>query len=34
MKKETLLALIPQQGILPLYFKKDTQVIIDMLKEF
>lgn len=32
MKKETLLALIPQQGILPLYFYKDTQVSIDLLK--
>ena len=32
MKKETLLALIPQQGILPLYFCKDTQVSIDLLK--
>ncbi len=32
MKKETLLALIPQQGILPLYFNKDTQVSIDLLK--
>ena len=32
MKKSTLLALIPQQGILPLYFCKDTQVSIDILK--
>lgn len=32
MKKETLLALIPKQGILPLYFYKDTQVSIDLLK--
>ncbi len=32
MKKETLLSLIPQQGILPLYFYKDTQVSIDLLK--
>ena len=32
MKKETLLALIPKQGILPLYFCKDTQVSIDLLK--
>ena len=32
MKKETLLALIPQQGILPLYFCKDKQVSIDLLK--
>lgn len=32
MKKEALLALIPQQGILPLYFHKDTQTSIDLLK--
>jgi 2-dehydro-3-deoxyphosphogluconate aldolase/(4S)-4-hydroxy-2-oxoglutarate aldolase len=32
MKKETILALIVQQGILPLYFYKDTQVSIDLLK--
>ena len=32
MKKETLLALVPKQGILPLYFYKDTQVSIDLLK--
>jgi len=32
MKKETLLALVPEQGILPLYFYKDTQVSIDLLK--
>lgn len=32
MKKEALLALIPHQGILPLYFYKDTQVSIDLLK--
>lgn len=32
MKKQTLLALIPQQGILPLYFNKDKQVSIDLLK--
>lgn len=32
MKKETVLALIPEQGILPLYFYKDTQVSIDLLK--
>lgn len=32
MKKETILALIPQQGMLPLYFNKDTQVSIDLLK--
>lgn len=32
MKKETLLALIPQQGILPLYFNKDVEVSIGLLK--
>jgi 2-dehydro-3-deoxyphosphogluconate aldolase / (4S)-4-hydroxy-2-oxoglutarate aldolase len=32
MKKETLLALIPEQGILPLYFYKDAQVSTDILK--
>lgn len=32
MKKELLLELIPQQGILPLYFYKDTTVSIDLLK--
>lgn len=32
MKKDTLLALIPQQGMLPLYFHKDTQTSIDLLK--
>ena len=32
MKKETLLQLIPQQGMLPLYFNKDTQVSIELLK--
>ena len=32
MKKETLLALIPQQGILPLYFHKDTTTSIELLK--
>ena len=32
MKKETLLELVPAQGILPLYFYKDTQVSIDLLK--
>lgn len=32
MNKEKLLALIPQQGILPLYFYKDVQVSIDLLK--
>ena len=31
-KKETLLELIPQQGILPLYFYKDTAVSIEVLK--
>ena len=31
-KKETLLELIPQQGILPLYFYKDTTVSIEVLK--
>ncbi|MEO6550881.1 MAG: bifunctional 4-hydroxy-2-oxoglutarate aldolase/2-dehydro-3-deoxy-phosphogluconate aldolase [Ferruginibacter sp.] len=31
-KKEALLALIPQQGILPLYFNKDTEVSIGLLK--
>ena len=31
-KKETLLKLIPQQGILPLYFYKDTAVSIEVLK--
>lgn len=32
MKKEALLALIPQQGILPLYFHKDTETSIGLLK--
>ncbi|MES2891827.1 MAG: bifunctional 4-hydroxy-2-oxoglutarate aldolase/2-dehydro-3-deoxy-phosphogluconate aldolase [Bacteroidota bacterium] len=32
MKKDTLLALIPQQGILPLYFHKDTTTSIELLK--
>lgn len=31
-KKSELLKLIPDQGILPLYFNKDTQVSIDLLK--
>jgi 2-dehydro-3-deoxyphosphogluconate aldolase/(4S)-4-hydroxy-2-oxoglutarate aldolase len=31
-KKDTLLKLIPQQGILPLYFHKDTTVSIEVLK--
>ena len=31
-KKETLLGLIPQQGILPLYFHKETTVSIEVLK--
>ena len=31
-KKETLLESIPQQGILPLYFYKDTTVSIEVLK--
>jgi 2-dehydro-3-deoxyphosphogluconate aldolase/(4S)-4-hydroxy-2-oxoglutarate aldolase len=31
-KKETLLGLIPRQGILPLYFYKDTEVSIEVLK--
>ena len=31
-KKESILALIPEQGILPLYFNKDTQVSIEVLK--
>lgn len=31
-KKETILSLIPQQGILPLYFYKDTTVSIEVLK--
>src|SRR5262245_32018433 len=30
--KETLLQLIPKQGILPLYYNADTQVSIDILK--
>lgn len=31
-KKDAILALIPQQGILPLYFYKDTKVSIEVLK--
>lgn len=31
-KKETIQSLIPQQGILPLYFYKDTTVSIEVLK--
>jgi len=31
-KKEEVLQVIPSQGILPLYFNKDTQVSIDLLK--
>lgn len=31
-KKDTILRLIPQQGILPLYFYKDTTVSIEVLK--
>ncbi len=31
-KKETILSLIPQQGILPLYFYKDVSVSIEVLK--
>ncbi|MDE3252358.1 MAG: bifunctional 4-hydroxy-2-oxoglutarate aldolase/2-dehydro-3-deoxy-phosphogluconate aldolase [Bacteroidota bacterium] len=31
-KKDTILGLIPQQGILPLYFYKDTTVSIEVLK--
>ena len=30
-KKEAILKLIPEQGILPLYFNKDTQVSVDIL---
>ena len=32
MNKEVLLHLIPQQGMLPLYFNKDTQTSIELLK--
>ena len=31
-KKATLLQLIPEQGILPLYFNKDTEVSVNILK--
>lgn len=31
-KKETLLTLIPEQGMLPLYFHKDTTVSLEVLK--
>lgn len=31
-KKEEIVSLIPQQGILPLYFYKDTDVSIEVLK--
>ena len=31
-KKSTILELIPSQGILPLYFYKDTEVTINVLK--
>lgn len=31
-KKDAILALIPQQGILPLYFYKDTKVSLEVLK--
>lgn len=31
-KKDQLLKLIPEQGILPLYFYKDTQVSLEVLK--
>ena len=31
-KKAELLKLIPEQGVLPLYFNKDTQVSIDLLR--
>lgn len=31
-KKQTILELIPQQGILPLYFNKDATVSIEVLK--
>ncbi len=32
MKKEQILALIPQQGMLPLYFNKDVNISIALLK--
>jgi 2-dehydro-3-deoxyphosphogluconate aldolase / (4S)-4-hydroxy-2-oxoglutarate aldolase len=31
-KKSTLLQLIPEQGILPLYFNKDTEISVNILK--
>src|ERR1700761_2325648 len=31
-KKETILKLIPEQGILPLFFNKDEQVSVDILR--
>ncbi len=31
-KKEHLLKLIPEQGILPLYFYKDTEVTLEVLR--
>ena len=31
-KKQTIFDLIPQQGILPLYFNKDTEVSIEILR--
>ncbi len=31
-KKEQILRLIPEQGILPLYFYKDTEVSLEVLK--
>jgi 2-dehydro-3-deoxyphosphogluconate aldolase/(4S)-4-hydroxy-2-oxoglutarate aldolase len=31
-KKEEVLKVIPEQGILPLYFNKDAQVSVDLLK--
>ncbi len=32
MKKDVLLQLIPQQGMLPLYFNKDTQTSVELLQ--
>ncbi len=32
MKKQILLSLLPQQGILPLFFNKDEQVSIELMK--
>src|SRR5690606_36667999 len=31
-KKETLLKLIPEQGILPLFYFKDTEVSVELLR--